>query len=203
MQGSGKAHGGRRLFGHASVVRQPIAIALVTGIAAGLLVMALHEPERPARKTENSKSLDRLTWEVEQVPTRMTRTYDTIATFARPIVEPSPWSESAAQPEPSRSLAAVRPAPGDRAGREPPRKLATLPPNRPTVIEPAVVPPPPSAVSPPAEERGLEVLGWRVPGTDKIQSVLPDGRAVVRGVTSLGDRISGAGETLAQTVGLR
>jgi hypothetical protein len=195
-------------IGSARFMRDVFASVLATGIAAVGFSHLSHEPAPPAPDAARSKNLDRLTWEVEDVPTRATRTYDSIAMFALPRVEASAWSEAAPQADSARTSTSLRAAQIERRERET-NRLAILPPTRPSIVVATAATPAETEFSKPVlvaaaqPARGLQVLGWQVPGTDLIPAVLPDGRDVLKGAAAIGNKVSGMGQSLAETVGLK
>jgi hypothetical protein len=194
-------------IGSARFMRDVFASVLATGIAAVGFSHLSHEPAPPAPDATRGKNLDRLTWEVEDVPTRATRTYDSIAMFALPRVEASAWSEAAAQADSARTSTSLRTAQIERRERET-NRLAILPPTRPVIVAAAATPTEaeiskPVLVATAQPARGLQVLGWQVPGTDLIPAVLPDGRDVLKGAAAIGNKVTGLGQSLAETVGLK
>jgi hypothetical protein len=195
-------------IGSARFLRDVFASVLATGIAAVAFSHLSHEPQPPARDVSRSKSFDRLSWEVEEIPVRATRTYDSIAMFALPRVEPSAWSEPAMHADASKSGAAFKPAQIDRP--EQARRLAALPPARPAPSKgstsSASEREPLRAVqvsSPEPLQDGLSVLGWRVPGTDRLPAILPDGRDVLKKAAQIGGKVTGMGQALAESIGLK
>ncbi|NNM75236.1 hypothetical protein [Enterovirga aerilata] len=194
-----------RSGGPVRFMRYAFASVLAAGSAALAFSYLPSEPAPPARHAEMTKTLDRLTWEVEDVPTRATRIYDSLAMFALPQVEPSAWSEKPGQSDAVRPNGAPRTAQIDRTERET-RRLAALPPSRPAELEqplPTVEPQPAVLASARTESRGFRLLGWDVPGTDVIPAILPDGREVARKTAALGDKVIDLGSRLAGTVGLK
>jgi hypothetical protein len=194
-------------IGSARFTRDVFASVLATGIAAVAFSHLSHEPAPPAREQAQGKNLDRLSWEVEEIPTRATRSYDSLAMFALPRIEPTAWSETPLHAEALKPNASLRSAQIERPEREG-RKLAVLPPSRPASVKAAAEPdgePLPLvrvATARPVQD-GLYVLGWHVPGTDRIPALLPDGRDVVKGAAEVGGKVTGMGRALAESVGLK
>lgn len=180
-------------------MRDVTASVLAAGIAAVAFSHLSREPTAPAAPPRDAKNLDRLSWEVEEVPTRISRSYDTLAMFALPQVEPVAWSE-----RPARLADGSTGATGATQAEREPRRAAILPPSRPPAIVAAAqhVPAPNAGAAEP-EERGLTVLGWRVPGADLLAGSVPSGRDALRRVAALGETVAGAGKAVAETVGLR
>lgn len=195
-------------IGSARFMRDVFASVLATGVATVAFSHLTHEPTPPARQAA-SKHPNRLTWEQEEVPTRVTRTYDSLAMFALPRVDATAWSEPSSHAGLPRVEATLRSAQIERRD-EPPRKLAVRPPSRPVPASgtlDAISPGPAQAAivadaGPP--RGGLHVFGWRVPGSDLVASVrVPDGRDALNRIAALGDEVVVAGSALAETVGLR
>ncbi|MDB5559868.1 MAG: hypothetical protein JWQ36_2802 [Enterovirga sp.] len=177
--------------GSARFARDVLASVLAAGIGAVAFSHLSHDSARPMQDLAHSKTFDRLTWEVEDVPTRMTRTYDALAMFALPIAEPAPWREQGALSGAPQPGAPIKLARAERPERDPHRTV--LPPSRPM----------PAKVVPEGSSGRLTVLGWQVPGTDRIPSLLPDGGEVVRHAAQVGSKVTGMGQELAAAIGLK
>jgi hypothetical protein len=196
-------------IGSARFLRDVFASVLATGIAAVGFSHLAREPAPPATEVTRGKSVDRLTWDVEDVPTRMTRTFDSLAMFAMPRVEASAWSEAPLQADASRPDTSLRTAQIERREREP-RRAVAMPPIRPVAVMALAEPPMARtetvaavtvAASPPA--RGLHVFGWQLPGTDLLQAVMPASQDVLKGAAQFGGKVTELGHALAETVGLK
>lgn len=200
---------GRRSWSIGSMrfLRDVTASVLAAGIAAVGFSHLAHEPAPPARDISHGKNLDRLTWVLEDIPTRATRTYDSLAMFAMPRVEANAWSEAPVLADASRPNTSLRTAQIERRDREP-RRLAAMPPTRPAALAPeaiaerADIAQPLSLASVQAAS-GLRVFGWQVPGTDLLQAALPAGQDVLNGAARVGGKIAGMGQALVETVGLK
>ncbi len=194
-------------IGSMRFLRDVTASVLAAGIAAVGFSHLAHEPAPPAHEIFRGKNLERLSWEVEDIPTRATRTYDSIAMFALPRVEASAWSEAPALADAARPNTSLRTAQIERREREP-RKLAAMPPIRPaaitaeTTLARAEIAQPVTVASVQAAP-GLRVFGWHVPGTDLIEAALPAGQDVLNGAARVGGKITGMGQALVETVGLK
>ena len=192
--------GSRWSIGSVRFARDVAASVLAAGIVAVGFSHLSHEPSPPSGLPHGAKNLDRLSWELEEVPTRNTRSFDSVAMFALPRVEPVAWTEG-----PMRLVALpAAPVKVAQAEREP-RKAAILPPSKPPfVVAFAAHPSMPAAAQAEPETRSISVLGWAVPGTDFLPAIVPTaGREVMGRVAALGDSVLGAGRAVAETVGLR
>lgn len=203
--------------------RDVAASIVATGVAA-LAVAHFSEPSGPGlAKFDGAKLVDRLAsldraFVEETVPVRQTRIFDTLAMFSLPQAEPSGWSERpvqmarvAAEPPPMLPAAPVSTPAKPRgmpqmvtAAAEPGRHPAVLPPSRPAQIATAVTSPPGLLASAPADQPAseaprerLQLLGWRVPGTD----LLPTRRDAGRAVASVGSGAAAVGTKAVTTVG--
>jgi hypothetical protein len=83
-----------------------------------------------------------------------------------------------------------------------------MPPIRPAAIVPETIAAradtvPPVTVASVQPAPGLHVFGWQVPGTDLLQAAIPDGQDVLKGAARVGGKITGMGQALVETVGLR
>jgi hypothetical protein len=193
--------------GPARFARSVLASVLAAGVAAVAFSRLSHEPAPPVPDVAHSKTFDRLTWKVEEVPTRSTRTYDALAMFALPMVQPAPWREQDALAEVPQPVAPIKLARADRPERDPHRGVV-LPPSRPAPAKAGAEARPGGASLAPAgrsEPRpsGLTILGWQVPGTERVPSLLPDSSDVMRRAAQFGGKVTGMGQELAEAVGLK
>lgn len=192
--------------------RDVAASAIATGVATLAFSHLAHEPAPDPAARPPGKLEERLSWKTEDVPTRLTTTYDTISMFSLPVAAASAWSDThvpaAAEPvaETRIDLAKadpVRPArlrnatarPGEP---RPSRVAAASPPSRPVALA-WVEAPLDAVVASEPEARAIRVLGWAVPGTDLIPSP-PD---AYRSVAAFGGKVASLGGSLAETIGLR
>lgn len=192
--------------GSARFVRDVSASLVATGLATLAFSHLRHEPP-PAAPGTPPKFTERLTWEEESVPTRASRSYDSVAMFALPKVEPAAWSEPGHSAPRTTAGPPVRTLHSERPDRES-RKVVAVPPSRPAaLVLSASAPRDPVPVGTVAQaeagQGGIQVFGWRLPGTDMVPAVLPAARGALDRMGSLGDEIVGAGAALAREVGLK
>ena len=190
--------------------RDVIVSVAIAGVGTLSFSVLIHSSEPPPPRGE-AKLTERLSFVQEDVPVRETRIYDTLAMFAEPQGEPSPWSD---KPLPFLKVADAPPAStSSEAGRmtrmtaaeaRGSRQLGVRPPARP--IRSAEIPSALSAAAPPvaaARETPIQmrepvrVFGWSVPGTQ----VLPTRRDAFRAVARIGDAALEIGSGTVDVVG--
>lgn len=172
-----------------------MGLAGFIGLSAALATM-VPWPSKEAAVVDGQagKRLDRLAFEApEDVPVRQTRIYDSLAMFARPSAEPTPWSEAVppvlpAAAEPGRSEKASRPAIA-AVPAESSRRDLVLPPARPASVATIRRFEPAPAAEP--ERSPVRIAGWAIPGTQ----YLPDREdaSAVLGFVDDGARLLGVG----------
>lgn len=211
-------------------LRDVAASVLATGVASLAFSQLAHETVPRGRALPPAgKFEERLSWRTEDVPTRQTTTYDTVAMFSLPLSVDTAWSEA-------RADAAVDAPRGDTAKLDTAKlDTAKLDPGKPETarilrvrsIVTASRPPSTDATEPrmqrvafatpparpadlsrmsaatesgaEAEPRPIRVLGWAVPGSDLIPSA-PD---ALGKIASLGGKVVSFGGAIVDTVGLR
>lgn len=199
-------------------MRDVAASLLATGLATAAVSFAMREPATQP-SVHQGKFDERLAWQVENVPTRQTRVYDTLAMFALPQAEPRAWSVAApasdkvavlapASPVRDRGQASVPSIVQAEAGPHRTATDAVLPPHRPIVLARAE---PPTSIqqrpaSPEEVRQPVRVLGWNVPGSD----LLPSRHGALQKVAALGTRalsfggdVADFGGSLIDGIGLR
>ena len=78
-------------------LRDVAASVLATGVASLVFSQLAHEPGPRGRALPpGAKFEDRLRWRTEDVPTRQTTTYDTVAMFSLPLSVDTAWSDARA-----------------------------------------------------------------------------------------------------------
>lgn len=199
-------------------------LALACFSAASLMLFGHGPREDEPKLPPPGKVADRLAFVEEDVPVRQTRIYDTLAMFALPQAQGSPWgaAEIAIPQGPVRSrVAAAMPR---MVEAEAPHARQVLPPVRPTQAEFAKAEPAkaaPTAKAAPvaiatasaplpgersvewmaatasAEPSPIRILGLAVPGSQH----LPSGRETMRGVASIGTKAKAIGTGTVATVG--
>lgn len=208
-------------------LRDVAASVLATGVASLVFSQLAHETGVRGRALPPAaKFEERLSWRTEDVPTRQTTTYDTVAMFSLPLSVDTAWSEARAdapridpakldvarldvgKPEPARivrvrSVASAAHAPSSDATEPRVQRIASAtPPSRPLDLAlPADLSRMSAAMATGPEDgsRPIRLLGWAVPGSD----LIPSGPDALEKVASLGGRVASFGGAIVDTVGLR
>lgn len=170
--------------------RDVLASVLATGLAT--LAFSRLTVEPPPLRAPSVKAADRLAWTEEDVPTRTTPTFDSVAMFGLTFPEPQAWSDAPAHPP----TPSVRTA----AAREQVRTVAVLPPTRPALQLAAIAPGAPPTAD--ARPRPIRLMGWALPGSEHLPVVPAPAQAWTK-VAALGDDAAAFGQAVMATVGLR
>lgn len=186
-------------IGSVRFVRDVLASVVATGLASVAFSHLSHEPAQPVASPP--KWTHRLSSLPGDAPTRSTRGPDSVSMFAMHQPEAVAWSPAAAAApvKPKADVAGQRVAAAEREGQRRPASVPTLPPTRNLEVAAAVAPAPQAG---PAEQAGVRVFGWEIPGSSVLPP-LPSGREALRRVAAVGESVAGAGGQLAETIGLK